>query len=62
MSSGASFRLALALPICFLEQGRVEEGELVARCTEPEGPSLLYCLGWAYSNPPSALWTKWGPQ
>lgn len=60
LSSGASF--LLALPIPSLRRAEWKSESLWAHCTELEGPSLLYCLGLACLIPPSASWTKWGPE
>jgi len=53
VSAGASSRLALPIPSWRRAEWR--SGSSWVHCTELEGPSLLYCLGWARSNPPICL-------
>lgn len=52
MSSGSTS--CLAPPIGVLEEGWWRR-ELVRALHGAGGPFLLYCLGWAYSNPPICL-------
>lgn len=49
VSAGASSRLALPVPSWRRAEWRSESSWV--HCAELEGPSLLYCLGWAGSNP-----------
>ena len=53
VSAGASSRLALPIPSWRRAEWR--SGSSWVHCMELEGPSLLYCLGWAGSNPPVCL-------